>query len=184
REPAFAEGGVILPGHEDLSRIGAHLLAPLIVRGGLDGHDAPVALSRLPQLEHAAPRIQGVADEGGLLVLERVHLEIGDGPSRDIGHRHADDHAVHERPKDHPLLVLSIRLRVMGVRVQRMLVHGEESEPGAVRFGDGAARPVPEGLTDREFFKVASVAHGTPTFRWTLATAWRAMALRKSPFPA
>src|SRR5436309_5938611 len=99
REPAFAEGGVILPGHEDLSRIGAHLLAPLIVRGGLDGHDAPVALSRLPQLEHAAPRIQGVAEAGGLLVLERVHLEIGDGPPRDIGHRHADDHAVHERPQ-------------------------------------------------------------------------------------
>src|SRR5262252_6456512 len=66
---AVAEGGVVLLRDEDLAGVGAGLLAALIARGGLHGDDAAVALLRLAQREDAALRVQGVADEGGFLVL-------------------------------------------------------------------------------------------------------------------
>src|SRR6266571_6077910 len=70
----FSQGGVVFLGHEDLARIGADLVSALVGPDGLHGDDAPVALLRLPQLQHAAHGVQRVADEGGLLVLERVHF--------------------------------------------------------------------------------------------------------------
>src|SRR5262245_43885985 len=170
REPAFAERGVVLPGHENLPRVGAHLLASLVGCGRLHRDDAAIALLRLAELEHPARGVQRVADEGGLLVLERVHFQVRDGAPRDVRHGHADHHAVDERAQDHALLVLGVGLGVMRVRVEGMLVHGEEGEPGAVGLGDGAARPVPEHLADRELLEVASVAHGAPMCTWLWAT--------------
>src|SRR5215475_8340167 len=76
----LAEGGVVLPRHENLASIGADDLASLIEPVGLHRDDPAVALPGLPQLEHPAPRVEGVADEGRLLVLERVHLQVRDGP--------------------------------------------------------------------------------------------------------
>src|SRR5215831_12924266 len=92
--------------------------------GKLARAEGGVVLLRLAQLEDAALRVQGVADEGGLLVLEGVHLEVGDGASGDVRHRHAYDHAVDERAQDHALLVLRVGLGVVGVGVERVLVHG------------------------------------------------------------
>src|SRR5512147_1040647 len=84
-QSALAEGGVALLGHEDFPGVRADDFAPLVEALGGDGDDAAVALARLPHLEHAGARVEGVADEGGLLVLERVDLQVGDGPSRDVG---------------------------------------------------------------------------------------------------
>jgi hypothetical protein len=48
----------------------------------------------------------------------------------------------------------------MRVDVQRVLVHGEETEPSVVGFGDGTPGPVFEGLTGLELFEVAAEPHG------------------------
>src|SRR6266545_3139521 len=143
-------------------------------RRGLDGDDAAVALLRLSQLQHAATGVQRVADEVGLLVFERVHLEIGDGAPRDVGDAHPDDDAIDQRPQHHALLVLGVRLGVVRVRMQRVLVHGQQRKPRAVGLRDGAPRPVLELLPHRELFEVAPVAHGVPA-----SMAWRAMARRR-----
>src|SRR5215470_11158611 len=81
-EPALTEGGVVLLGHEDLSRVGAHGFASLVRPQSLNGDDAAVALLRLAHLEHAGLRVECIADEGRLLMLERVDLEVGDGTAR------------------------------------------------------------------------------------------------------
>src|SRR5215475_7651102 len=176
---ARAEGGVVLLRHENLAGVGADLLAALVARGGLHGDDAAVALLRLAQLEDAALRVQGVADEGRLLVLEGVHLEVGDGPPGDVRHRHVDVHAVDERAQDHALLVLGVGLGVVRIGMERVLVHGQEGEPRAVGLGDGAPRPVLEDLAHRKLLEIASVAHGAPGLGW-LSTACRATAWRIS----
>ena len=77
----------------------------------------------------------------------------------DVGHRHADDHAEDEGAQHHALLVLCVRLGVVRVRMQRVLVHREKREPGAVRLADRAPRPVREELAHRELFEVAAIAH-------------------------
>src|SRR5712692_12115001 len=82
-QPTLAEGGVALLGDQDGSRIGADCFASLVHAQGLHRDDTAVALTRLPQLEDPAPRVECIADEGGFLVLERVHLEVGDGAPRD-----------------------------------------------------------------------------------------------------
>src|SRR6266851_3852230 len=176
---AFSERGVALLRHEDLSRVGTDLVSTLVCRDRLDGDDAAVALLRLPQLPHAAHGVQRVADERGLLVLERVHLEIGDGAPRNVGDAHADDDAEDQRAQHHALLVLGVGLGKMRVGMQRVLVHGEEREPRAVPLGDGAPGPVIELLSHRELLEVAPVAHGVPG-----STAWRAMARRRVSSPA
>src|SRR5690242_21836922 len=55
-QPALAEGGVALLGHQDGSREGAHDLAPLVEALGGHGDDPPVALPRLPQVQHEIGR--------------------------------------------------------------------------------------------------------------------------------
>src|SRR5215813_3575457 len=180
---AGAEGGVALLRHENHAGVGADLLAALVARGGLHGDDATIALLRLAQLEDAALCVEGVTDEGGFLVLEGIHLEVGDGPSGDVRHRHADDHTVDEGAQDHALLVLGVGLGVVSVGVERVLVHGQEGEPRAVGLGDGAPRPMPEHLTHRELLEVASVAHGAPVLRRLASAAWRAIAWRISSPP-
>src|SRR5258705_1724406 len=172
-EPPLAERRVALLRNEYFPGIRAHGLAALVDPLGGHRDDAAVALARLPQREHAALRVEGVADECRLLVLELVHLEVRDGPLRDVGHRHADHHAVDQRAQDHALLVLGVGLGVVSVGVERMLVHREQREPRAVRLGDGAAGPMGELLTDRELFVEAAVAHGV--------SSRRAAILRRSP---
>src|SRR2546425_1419397 len=168
---ARAKSGMVLLRHEHLARVRAHLLAALVQPRGLHGHHAPIALAGLVKVEDAALGIEGVADEGGLLVLERIHFQIGDGAPRDVGHAHADDHAEDERAHDHALLVLRVRLGIMGIGMQGMLVHGQQREPRAVGLGEGAPRPVLELLPDREVLEVAPVAHADrPASR---AASWR-----------
>src|SRR5258705_10434658 len=103
REPALAEGGVVFPGDEHGAGIGAHGFASLVHALGGHRNDAAVALARLPQREHAALRVESVADEGRLLVLELVDLEVREGPPQDTGHNHADHHPLCNRPQDQPL---------------------------------------------------------------------------------
>src|SRR5438045_1658997 len=69
RELALAEGRVVLLGNEHFSRVGADGVAPLIGADRLDAHDPAIAAARRDQLEHGAPRVERVPDEGGLLVL-------------------------------------------------------------------------------------------------------------------
>src|SRR5512145_2363384 len=67
-EPALAEGRVVLLGDEDLASVGAYLVTALIRRMRFHGDDAAVALARLPQRHDTRVRVEGVADERGLLV--------------------------------------------------------------------------------------------------------------------
>src|SRR5712692_9684616 len=87
-QPTLAEGGVALLGDQDGSRIGADCFASLVHAQGLHRDDTAVALARLPHLEHSAPHVECIADKGRFLVLEGVHFEVGNGPARDVGHRH------------------------------------------------------------------------------------------------
>src|SRR4029453_4234297 len=66
RELAFAERRGVLPRHQHLSRVRADGVAALIGPDGLDAHHATIALARGDQLEHRAPRVERVPDEGGL----------------------------------------------------------------------------------------------------------------------
>src|SRR5262245_41045254 len=74
-ELALAEGRVVLHGHEDLAGVRADGVAALIDADGLDRDDSPVSSAGRGQLEHGAPRVERVADEGGLLVLQLVDFE-------------------------------------------------------------------------------------------------------------
>src|SRR5215813_1560880 len=160
RQLSLAEGGMVALGHQDGAPEGEHALSALVNRPRLHLHDAPIALTRLTLVEDAGLGIEGIAVEGRMVVSDLLDLEVGDGAPRDIGHREADADGEDERAEDDALSMLGERLRVVGVAVQRVLVHGEQSEPGVVGLGDGAPGPVLDDLAHRELLVEPSVAHG------------------------
>src|SRR5262245_44810280 len=78
RDLALAERRLVLLRHQHLSRVRADRVAALVGPDRFDTDDPAIALARRDQLEHRAPRVERVPDEGGLLVLEDVDLEIRD----------------------------------------------------------------------------------------------------------
>ncbi len=58
--------------------------------------------------------------------------------------------------------MLRVLFGVVRVGVDRMLVHREEREPGAVRLADRPPRPMFQDLARRELLEVASVGHRLP----------------------
>src|SRR5690349_18745690 len=68
-----------LGGHHDLAAEHAHQGAVLLVAAGLDLHHAPVAPGGEPLTQHGRLAVDRVAVERRRHVLERGHLQVGDG---------------------------------------------------------------------------------------------------------
>src|SRR5579863_4808431 len=147
-------------GHHHAPPEDADALTALVERARLDGDDPPVGLRRrLALLEHRALRIDGVAMKRRMLVLERLHLEVGDRLAADVCNAHPDREAVHEISDHDVAPELGLRLRVVRVGVERVMVHREQAEEMVVRLGDRLAGPVPVRRADVELLEVAAELH-------------------------
>src|SRR5579859_2187277 len=136
-------------------------LAVLVVGAGLD-QDRPAVRLRLRfgHLQHGGLRIDGVAVEGRVLVLERVDLEVGDRLARDVGNAHPERQRVDEVADHHVAAELRALLRVVRVGVERVVVHGDRAKEVVVGLGDGLAGPVPVRRSDLELLQVTpELAH-------------------------
>src|SRR5436190_2741177 len=134
--------GVALPDHELAAEV-ADLLAALVEAARLDRDDPAVGLARRRRgLEHLRLGVDGVAVEGRLAVLELLDLEVRDARAAHVGDAHPEHHRVHEVAHHHVLLELRLGVGVPLVKVERMVVHGDETEEVVVVLGDGLARPV------------------------------------------
>ena len=91
-----------------------------------------------------------------LLVLQRLDLEVRDGDTAHVGHRHTQHEAVHEVADHDVLPELRLRLAVPRVGVQRMVVHRDHAEQVVIGLGDGLAGPVLVDVADLEVLEVAT----------------------------
>src|SRR3989441_766950 len=165
-ERPLAEGRVVLLGHERRTSEGHDALAALVLDARLHGDRPAVAALRLARVEHGRLGVERVADEHRRVVGDLLDLEVGDGASRHVRHGHPDPDREDERPQDQPLPMLGVLLGVVRVRVDRVLIHRQEGEPGAVRLADRSPRPVAGDLADRELLEIASVGHRVAQRRW------------------
>src|SRR5664279_5890122 len=105
----------------------------------LDRHDAlGWPLGGLPFIENFRLGVNGVSNENRGRELDVVPAQIADCLLADVADAHAGDNreskaTVYQRPTEFRLGRVSI------VEMQGMLIHGQEREPGIVRFGDGPA---------------------------------------------
>ena len=93
-------------------------------------------------------------------VLERLHLQVGDGLPGDVRHRHAEQQRVDVVTHHHVLAEVGRLRRKVRVQVERMVVHGEQAEQVVVVFGDRLARPVLVDRSDLELLVGPSELHG------------------------
>ena len=93
-------------------------------------------------------------------MLERLHLQVGDRLAGDVRDAHSEGQRV-DQVADHDIPAeLRLGLCVVGVQVERMVVHGEQAEEMVVGLGDGLARPVLVRRADFELFqKPAELRH-------------------------
>src|SRR5258707_6691551 len=126
-----------------------------LLSGGAHGDDAMVRPRRRFALaDHLGLGVDRVAGEDRRGEPYLVPAEIGDGLLAHVRDAHAGDDGerqarVHQRAAE-----LGGRA-VRGIDVQRMLVHGEEREPGVVGLAERAARPVLVDVADLELLVIA-----------------------------
>ncbi len=92
-------------------------------------------------------------------MAQRLDLEVGDGLARDVRHRHAEQQRVDVVADDDVLPELGRPLGVVGVEVQRVVVHRQQAEEVVVVLRDRLAGPVPVDRTDLELLVAASELH-------------------------
>src|SRR6478672_10978819 len=143
--------------HEHLAAKLAHDLAALVLADGVDRHDAAVGLRPgLHLVDHRRPRVDRVAVEGGLRVLQRLDLEVRDRLPRHVGHAHPEHERVDQVADDDVLAELRLGLGVVGVGMKRMVVHRDHAEQVVVGLGDGLAGPVLVDVAHLEVLEVAA----------------------------
>ena len=77
-----------------------------------------------------------------------------------VGHRHAEQQRVDVVADDDVPAEVGRRLRVVGVQVQRVVVHRQQAEQVVVVLRDRLARPVLVDGADLELLVVAAELHG------------------------
>src|SRR2546421_2797636 len=105
--------------------------------------------------------------------------EIGNRFLAHVADAHARQQCHRERRGDDAAAELGVA-RILLVEVERVLVHGEQREPGVVGLRDGASRPMLVDVADREVLiiapealAVASLAHLLRRcHHWSLHTEW------------
>jgi hypothetical protein len=94
--------------------------------------------------------------ERGLLVAQRLDLEVGDARSAHVGDAHAQHQRVDEVADHHVLALHRLVLGEPGVGVERVVVHGDHAEQVVVVLGDRLARPVLVDVARDEVLEVAA----------------------------
>src|SRR6478735_6842434 len=164
---------VVLLGHHDLAPEDAHHGAVLLVADRLDVDDAAVVLrGRLPLVEHGRLAVDRVAVEGRRDVAQRLDLEVGDGLARHVRHRHAEEQRVDVVPDDDVLPELRRPRGVVGVEVERVVVHRQQAEEVVVVLRDRLAGPVPVDRTDLELLVAASELHARSSSKVVTRPRW------------
>jgi hypothetical protein len=150
--------GEWLPRHYDLPPHRQHGLIPLVDATVFNGNNA-------------APIVEIALLQDGRLGVNRVAMKHRPGvpdfrvfqsferAAADVRLAHADHETDHDGPFHQPAAMLRSRRKIL-VNVQRMLVHAQKTEQRVVELGDGAAGPMPEGLSRLQFVEVASVVGG------------------------
>jgi hypothetical protein len=90
---------------------------------------------------------------------QRLDLEVRDRLAADVGHRHAEQQRVDVVADDDVAPEVGRPLRVVGVQVQRVVVHGQQAEQVVVVLGDRLAGPVLVRGADLELLVVAAELH-------------------------
>src|SRR5260221_1387699 len=123
--------------------------------GGAHGDDAVVRARCGGALgDHLGLGINRVAGEHRRREAHLVPAKVGHGLLADVGDAHAGDNGERQAGVDQRPLELGGGA-VGGVDVQRVLVHRQQREPGVVRLGQRAPRPVLVDLADLELLVVA-----------------------------
>src|SRR5882757_6053950 len=137
--------------HQHLAAEDADQCAVLLVTPGLDVHDAAVVLRRgRPLVQHGGLAVDRVAVEGRRDMAQRLDLQVGDRLARHVRHRHAQQQRVDVVAHHHVPAEVRAVLGVVGVQVERVVIHGEEAEEMVVVFRDRLSRPVLVDRTDLE----------------------------------
>ncbi|SQD95561.1 hypothetical protein FMEAI12_3240003 [Parafrankia sp. Ea1.12] len=98
-------------------------------------------------------------------VPQRLDLQVGDRLAGNVGDGHPEQQRVDVVPDDHVALELGGVLGVVGVQVQRVVVHREQAEQMVVVLGDRLSRPVPVDRADLELLVVPAKLHVFPQLR-------------------
>src|SRR5437016_4947565 len=123
----------------------------LIIGNRLNSDDTTIRLATGESfVEHPGLCVNCVAMKGRPQVFHILKLEIGNSLAADIWDAHAKRNAEDERTNYEALLELGF-LAVIGIDVQRIVIHGKHAEERIVILGDGATWPV---LIDRSNFKL------------------------------
>ena len=145
-------------------RGGAVVGARALEAPGLDRDDAAVGLAlRFHLAEHLRLRVDGVAVERRLLVLQGLDLEIRDRDTTDVGNRHPEHERVHQVADHDVFAELGLALCVIRVGVERVMVHRHHAEQMVVELGDRLAGPVFVDVAGLEILEVAAeraLVHG------------------------
>ncbi len=154
-------------GHHHLAPEDAHQGAVLVVALGLHVHDAAVVLRlRRGLVQHGRLAVERVAVEGGRHVPQRLDLQVGDRLAGHVGHGHAQQQRVHVvADHDVPAEVGGLT-RVVGVQVERVVVHRQQAEQMVVVLGDRLAGPVLVDGPDLELLEGASELHRQASGGW------------------
>ena len=121
--------GVLLLGHHHAATEDADHRAVLLVTARLHGDYSAVRFRLgLSFVQHSRLAVDRVAVEGRRDVAQRLDLEVGDGPARDVRHGHAQQQRVDEVADHDVAAELGGGLGVVGVQVQRVVVHRDETE--------------------------------------------------------
>src|SRR6476620_3651916 len=143
--------------HEHLAPELAHDVAALVRPDRVDRDHAAVRLrARRRHVDHRRLGVDRVAVERRLRVLQLLHLEVRDRLAGDVRHAHSQDERVHQVADDDVLAELGLGLGVVGVGVQRVVVHRDHAEQVVVGLGDGLAGPVLVDVADLEVLEVAA----------------------------
>src|SRR5205807_1248072 len=123
-------------------------------------------------------RVDSIAVKGGTKVPDILKFEIGNSFTAHISNGHTKRNTKNKWTRHKRLLKFRV-LRIVGIDVERIMIHGEHTEEHVVGFGDCTTRPVFIQGTDLELFVTAAKLHiclsffYAPTIYISPTVAWR-----------
>src|SRR3989442_1003685 len=101
--------------------------------------------------------------KGGTKVPRILKFEIGNSFTAPISNGHTKGNTKNKRSRHQRLFEFRV-LGIVGIDVERIMVHGEHTEEHVVGLGDRTTRPMFIEGTDLELFKAATKLHSvTPS---------------------
>ena len=94
----------------------------------------------------------------GTNMLDMLKLKVCNGFAAHVFNGHAKHDTKYERASHNALLKLRL-FRIVGVDMERMMIHRQHAKQGIVIFGNGTSRPMLIERTKLKLFKAASKLH-------------------------